>query len=397
VALVAAVELASRVARLGEPSFRSQALPEEQSGLMRTDPELFWSLHPGVEIDVKGKHVSVNQLGLRGPEIGPKGTNEFRILSLGESTTFGSKVAEGETYCAFLQTFLAEKIPAKAVKVINGGVPAYSSFQSLKYLELRGLELRPDLVLFYHEVNDYLPSSVRDSQNTEIGLTLTDRQLYESKVHRFSRALMEHSAFFRWCCFRNATHRIHQFNTASFHNPLLLIGLPDIGIDPRMIGSAGKSPALNEASLGRRVSDAERLANLQHLQAFCREHGIPLVVIHPAYRDTTAHECLLTQFCKEHGAVMFDAFPSLHPRNASADSLFLDLWHPTPGGHRLLARDLAAFIFEQVFNRQPGGALLDRGNGDAFQAENSGQIGLASPAALPIFPLRLGAARADAR
>ena len=163
--LVVLVEGFFRLARLGDPAFRSQALPEEQFGMMQTDPELFWSLRPGFRTSYQGKQVTLNQLGLRGAEILPKGSSEFRILSLGESTTFGAKVSDGETYSAGLETFLTELVPAKPVKVINAGVSAYSSFQSLKYLELRGLRLEPDLVLFYHEVNDYLPSSVRDSQN----------------------------------------------------------------------------------------------------------------------------------------------------------------------------------------------------------------------------------------
>ena len=48
--------------------------------------------------------------------------------------------------------------------MINAGVSGYTSFQSRKYLELRGLELKPDLVLFYHEQNDFLKAEFSDRE-----------------------------------------------------------------------------------------------------------------------------------------------------------------------------------------------------------------------------------------
>ena len=53
------------------------------------------------------------------------------------------------------------------------------------------LRLEPDLVLFYHELNDFLPSSLRSSDNTEIGIGMTDRELYESKRESLDRKKLE--------------------------------------------------------------------------------------------------------------------------------------------------------------------------------------------------------------
>ena len=51
----------------------------------RHDPLLFWSLKPGAQ--AADGTIWVNQQGLRGPEVGHKQPGEYRILSLGESTT----------------------------------------------------------------------------------------------------------------------------------------------------------------------------------------------------------------------------------------------------------------------------------------------------------------------
>ncbi len=49
------------------------------------DPLLFWRLRPGS----KFQGDMLNSLGLRGPEVADKTADEFRVLSLGESTTYG--------------------------------------------------------------------------------------------------------------------------------------------------------------------------------------------------------------------------------------------------------------------------------------------------------------------
>jgi hypothetical protein len=204
---------------------------------------------------------------------------------------------------------------------------------------------------------------VRDSQNNEIGLTLTDQQLLDSKTQRVNRFLLEYSALYRFLSFQAASRRIRQFNRASFDNPLLDIGLPNIGLPPFVVAQKTNDTrysGLNEKSLGRRVSDAERAENLKQLQSFCRLHGMRLILIHPAYRHSVPHECLLTRFCRENRVLMFDAFLSLHPPDVPAEVLYRDLFHPTPAGHDRLARDLAAFIATQLFTQGAESRLLQK-------------------------------------
>jgi hypothetical protein len=354
--LLAAAEGIVRMVGLDEPALRATGVPGEEKGLLAPDRDLFWSLQPSLRRVLSGAIVSTNALGLRGEPVGPKQEDEYRILSLGESSTFGIGVGDAQTYSSRLGVHLNEALPERHVTVANAGVPAWSSFQSLKYLELRGLELEPDLVLFYHELNDYLPSSLRDSSNNEIGALQTDRELYDSRLQRTRRAFFERSALFRFLSYQIARLRIAGFGTADFDNPLLDIGLPDIGLAPRLKQRDGEAVARNEWVLGRRVSEPERLRNLEELQALARREGLSLVLIHPAYRHSERHTCLLTEFAERSGIPWFEAFDSLHIDGEPEESSFLDSMHPSREGHERLARDLAGFVAREVLRDGTGPA-----------------------------------------
>jgi lysophospholipase L1-like esterase len=364
--LLLGAEIVVRVAGLAVPSLYTQPLPEEFDGMFQLERELFWSLRPQFKGTIEGSPVTVNRIGLRGPELGAKATNEFRILSLGESTTFGLKVDGEQAYSAVLQRLLNENHPSQKYNVINAGVPAYSSFQSLKFLESRGLRLDPDLVIFYHELNDYLPSSVRDSSNTEIGIVMTDRQLYESRRHSIGRYLTASSALLQFLQRQWALHRIKKLNMLPVNLSRREIGLPDGSVGPRVVtrltGIRGQPaqklaitiPAnLNEIAIGRRVSESERAQNIRDLSALCRSRGIALVIIHPSYEESVRHECLLTRVCQEEGIHMFEAYDALHPVTTSSPATFTDSWHPSEYGHQSLARALYQYLNKQGLLRSP--------------------------------------------
>ncbi|MEM7393587.1 MAG: SGNH/GDSL hydrolase family protein [Verrucomicrobiota bacterium] len=356
--LLIAAEVVARVAGLAAPTLKTSPLPEETVGMFQTDPELFWTLKPNATVQYGRATVKINSLGLRAPEIEPKAENEYRILSLGESTTFGVGAENHQTYTERVGRLLQEQLPNRKISAINAGVSAWSSFQSLKYLELRGLKLKPDLVLFYHEVNDYLPSTLRNSGNTEIGVMKTDKELYESRMQGVQRRLLESSAFFKWLNNTFAYKKIEKFNQTEFRNPMLEVGLPDLAIPPRLtIGDEDEDNLdekpkprpqtdFNEMSLGRRVSEEEREQNFRDLVALCKKEGIELVVIHPSYQASRKHECLLTRFCASHQVKMFEVHDLLHP--PGQQPLYIDGFHPSREGHKRIAAGLSAYLLENI-------------------------------------------------
>lgn len=97
-----------------------------------------------------------NSLGFRGPEVAmPKPPGVFRIVAIGESTTYSIKVHDWrEAYPAVLERILREDYGYSSVEVVNAGVGGYDTHESLINLEFRVLDLRPDLLLIYHGHND---------------------------------------------------------------------------------------------------------------------------------------------------------------------------------------------------------------------------------------------------
>ena len=359
-ALFLAAETTVRLSHLDRPAFYAGglgSLDNKDSGEL-ADADLGWVGKPGYRKagSFSQEAYVLNSLGLRSPEVGPKRANELRILSLGESSTMGIGVQAEETYSMRLQGLLEQSLRPRPVTVINAGVSGYSSFQSLKYLELRGLKLKPDMVLFYHEFNDYLPSTVRDPGQSEVELLQTDRQLYDSRLVKLSRWLLARSALYRFASYHYAERRIRKLIVApgqgspEAESPLDGIGLPGGRVQQAFphglseVGGNKPATGVRLAIAGRRVADEERLDNLRRLVAVCRENGIALVIMHPSYRWTSRHECLLTRFCAENHVPMFETYDILHPAGPAPERLFHDFMHPSAAGHEALAEGLSRFI-----------------------------------------------------
>jgi len=114
------------------------------------DPALYWKLKPNQDCytKVNRQPVHINAHGTRGPDFTdrkPAGT--FRVLSLGDSRTFGWGLSEAETYSARLGALLEARLPGRKVEVINAGVNAWSYPQMLVYLRETGMRYQPDVVI----------------------------------------------------------------------------------------------------------------------------------------------------------------------------------------------------------------------------------------------------------
>lgn len=109
-------------------------------------------LRPGRH-EVHGRVAMVNQLGMRGPEVGPKRPGVRRILCVGASSTYGLYVArDADTWPARLEARLEGA--GHAVEVLNAGTPSWDVRASQTNLELRLYALRPDVIVVLHGYND---------------------------------------------------------------------------------------------------------------------------------------------------------------------------------------------------------------------------------------------------
>jgi hypothetical protein len=105
-----------------------------------------WALQPGlnrVEAFDSTKTLSSNSRGLRGPleHSYEKPPDILRILTFGDSFTFGQEVSDDQTWSYFLEKLLPSS------EVINFGVHGYGNDQMLLYLQEEGIKYYPDIVI----------------------------------------------------------------------------------------------------------------------------------------------------------------------------------------------------------------------------------------------------------
>ena len=119
-------------------------------GLYSADPAVGYVPTPGftgVFERPEFRHtVTIAPSGLRGTDPAPRTDSTFRILSLGDSFTWGVGVGDAETYPRRLQERLARRFPDVAIDVLNAGVPGYGTADELRLLEMRIDRFDPDLV-----------------------------------------------------------------------------------------------------------------------------------------------------------------------------------------------------------------------------------------------------------
>lgn len=153
----------------------------------------FWQFRPGITVEskmYKGLEYTINGDGRRGPPT-PDESDCFRILTLGNSCTFGWGVGDKDTYPRKLEALLNEQATGKCVEVINCGIPGYSSFQGKRYFEEDLLELAPDVVLIMFGWNDHHRARGAISDVEQRGgrpmIVFLQNQLSQLRIYQFLR------------------------------------------------------------------------------------------------------------------------------------------------------------------------------------------------------------------
>ena len=114
------------------------------------DPKLSFAHEPNTHAFLMGQDVKINSQGLRDNEYSlAKPPGVYRILMLGDSTTFGWGVPMNETTAKILERELnAVHVPGyERFEVINAGVGNYDTVQEVTYYQTRGRDFHPDLVV----------------------------------------------------------------------------------------------------------------------------------------------------------------------------------------------------------------------------------------------------------
>jgi hypothetical protein len=128
---------AEGMSRLADPRY----LDRERGSIVYSEA-YGWALRPGYRGFLHDVWTTVDSRGHRGREH-PLGRvpGRERLVVLGDSIAFGSRVPDEETFCAVLES------RARGFDVVNLAVEGYGTDQEVLRLEKEGLAYRPDVVV----------------------------------------------------------------------------------------------------------------------------------------------------------------------------------------------------------------------------------------------------------
>lgn len=120
---------------------------------------LMYEFQANQSVEVAGKKLIINSLGLRDDEVVQKQKDEFRIISLGDSFTYGvGVVSNEETFSEQLEELLNNNYNSKQYNVINAGIPGYNIIQEYCLFKDKLIDLKPDFVIWNLYQNDLMKS-----------------------------------------------------------------------------------------------------------------------------------------------------------------------------------------------------------------------------------------------
>jgi len=318
--------------------------------LLEYDPSLFWRQRADAERTLaigSGETYTIrtNSLGLRddpfpAPGQGPRVSG----LLLGDSNTWGEGVDNHETYTNVLESMLAANLPGLQVDLLNAGVPAYSTTQSLR-LERQLLEAYSfDLVGIYNMGPDMM-FTIRPDSAYEKGpfAALASRVLVRSAVIR----LLRRSAY--------SEEDEVLFNYYRPDSPHRVPAEPDYRRQLQAM--------VEEAQL-----DGARVLLIVPLP-MCLEQGECLVTppnveqqrvsaaVNALRESEQVYREVMRGVADDTGALLVD-LPAWLETRADPTALYLDMTHPTVEGHRLIAGELLAAIqpLEEIWRASAGAA-----------------------------------------
>src|SRR5207248_11640050 len=109
-------------------------------------------------------HYTTNSLGLRGPEFHARET-EYRILTIGGSTTECTYLDDSETWQSLLMQRLNQQGGRRKVLVVSAGISGYPTVNHLRFVAESPLMKQVDALVFLSGADDFsqfLRGNLRD-------------------------------------------------------------------------------------------------------------------------------------------------------------------------------------------------------------------------------------------
>lgn len=289
--------------------------------LYSPSPALIWENTPNLNAmndENRDFTVTTDSNGFRNNEISQKKKKgQFRIMVTGDSAAFGWPLRDRENFSWYLQEELRRTLPDRDFTVINAAVSGYSSLQGKIFLEEKGWNFKPDILIIAFN-NDAFIDVAQDKDRLPSGLNLSLRkQLYKSALYLSLKRLFFHSRI----------------------NPEDDLIIPEGKGIPRI------SP-----------HDLEEI--YKSILIHAHKTGCKVIVVSMPLRGRTGdfpgireYREIMRKTAEENEAVFLDLLKEWN--NSLSGSLFADDIHPNDRGHRIIAGRLSEMIQDKNLTGMP--------------------------------------------
>ena len=270
--------------------------------------------------DFAGEVYTTNKDGFRGAPLPPDPEAHWRIAALGESTTFGWRVSDTQTYPYVLGQELNRRGPRIPVLALNAGVPSYTSAQTRLYLEELLTTFRPQVVLLNVLWNDVLLSLVRPWY---------PELLVRQEPAAWRSLLTRHSALYRALSARKEIDPSERVDPSALN---AYLGNLEAMID--MCERAGVEVVLVEPPFASGRMSTRRFNPFQ--VSLARDEFVALA---GRYLDA------MRELAKSRGVPVVDHH--LSAKYIKGQELFVDFLHPSAKGNHLIAQTVASYLWDK--------------------------------------------------
>jgi lysophospholipase L1-like esterase len=387
---ITATEVSFRVGGYQGNQFRSILFGDDLNSplLFEESPLLWWKLRKNVMVPFLGKKVATDNLGLRvrTHDNTKQSENDYRVLCLGDSSTFGWRMEYDQTYPYLLKQRLKQTF--RNVEVYNGGMPGYTSFQSLLLFESVVDRVKPQVVIIYSSNNENSLTQYSDRQRFK----LTGRMLWlrmwlnRSLTYQFVKEVLIRAKPFKM----TGTISLDQLSELSPRVSLseyreniiqiiklarqkgiapLLVTVPSHVGHPYLFKVPAKDPQVNalleraekrmmKGQYGSALADLEKARHLipdyyqihfltgRLFQLMERDNGIAeyekALECHPfPERLKKSYNEIILRTSAENKVPVVDLYTTFRDHLPGPEKLFVDACHPSPLGHNLIADSLS--------------------------------------------------------
>ena len=313
------------------------------------NPELPYVLTPDVEGEGWYTQVKVNSHGFRDREFDETKGNRLRIVALGDSITFGSRLSPPSVlYPKRLEHLLQSRPSTSNAEVLNFGVTGYDIVNNVEHLRVRALRFHPDIVLLGFCVNDIGTSS------TAMAYVRAAKHLSNPLLH-FRTAQFILSTGLRRLAAQQASddQDINVFRRTNRSRIHSIEGDSELSAD--MLKLAEWTRRHRGSGLLQWWTQPERIGFLEYgfdkLRTLQQNHGFTVVVIAIPSLDQSGKEGwrivnqIVHHEARKFGFHFVDVFGTFEAaglrklRNQRSDDI-----HPNVEGHAILAKEIDQYL-----------------------------------------------------